>query len=153
MSVILRFPKERLASFVVSFGAASIGRYSVIGTKGTLTLDPCYEYAADMRMKVTIDGNSNERIFPRTDQFGPEVQYFSNCILEGREPEPSGEEGLRDVQIVRAIYRAAETGRAVQVESASAPKRPGLGQEIRKPPVQAPDLVNARMPSGAKRKQ
>ncbi|MGH9627831.1 MAG: Gfo/Idh/MocA family protein, partial [Bryobacteraceae bacterium] len=39
-SVILRFPQERLAAFTCSFGAASIGTYTLLGTKGSLRLDP-----------------------------------------------------------------------------------------------------------------
>ena len=39
---ILRFPEERLASFTVSFGAADVGFYRVVGTKGDLHLDSAY---------------------------------------------------------------------------------------------------------------
>jgi glucose-fructose oxidoreductase len=60
VSVVLRFPKDRLANFTCSFGIASVGRYTVSGTKGMLTLDPAYDYAADKRMRVTTEGNTNE---------------------------------------------------------------------------------------------
>jgi len=38
-----------------------------------------------------------------------ELDYFSACIQENRTPEPDGEQGLRDMIIMDAIYRAAET--------------------------------------------
>ena len=34
----------------------------------------------------------------RSDQFTPELVYFSQCIMDDIEPEPSGEEGLCDVR-------------------------------------------------------
>ncbi len=153
VSVVLRFPHDRLANFTVSFGAEHVGRYTLIGSKGMLTLDPSYSYGKDIRMKVTTDGNTNERIFPRGDQFAPELIYFSDCILNGREPEPSGEEGLIDVQIVRAAYRSCETGRAIPIDTAKPGSRPEPGQKIRRPPVEEPELLHARMPSGAKSKK
>jgi len=45
-SAILHFPQERLATFTCSFGGADIGRYTLVGTKGTLTADTAYEYAS-----------------------------------------------------------------------------------------------------------
>jgi glucose-fructose oxidoreductase len=152
MSVMLRFPKDRLAAFTVSFGAAPAGRYAVAGTKGTLTLDPAYEYATDKRLRVTVDGNTNERIFPKVDEFAPELIHFSDCILNDREPEPSGEEGLIDVQIVRAAYRSAETGRAVPIERAKRYARPEPEQKMHRPPVDEPELLHAKMPSGEKKR-
>lgn len=153
VSVILRFPKDRLANFTCSFGIAPEGRYIVSGTKGLLTLDPAYDYAVDKRMRVTTDGSTNERIFPASDHFGPELVYFSNCILDGLDPEPSGEEGLADVQIIRAAYRACETGRAVALEPAKRPTRPEPEQEIHRPPFKEPQLVHARMPSEPQKKK
>ena len=149
VSVILRFPKDRLATFTVSFGAAPVARYSVAGTKGLLSADPAYEYAADIRLSVSIDGKSEDRLFPKRDQFAPELIYFSNCILENREPEPGGEEGLIDVQIIRAAYRSAEVGRAVPVQANHAARRPEPAQQIHCPPAEEPQLLHAELPSGS----
>jgi glucose-fructose oxidoreductase len=148
VSLMMRFPKDRLATFTVSFNAAPVGRYLVAGTKGTLTLDPAYEYAADKRLRITADGVTNERIFAKGDEFGPELVYFSDCILNNREPEPSGEEGLADVQIIQAAYRSAETGRTIPIEAVRRYSRPTPEQEIDRPPVEEPELLHARMPSG-----
>jgi glucose-fructose oxidoreductase len=37
-SVVLRFPKERLASFSCSFGAGDVSTYRVVGTEGQLVV-------------------------------------------------------------------------------------------------------------------
>ena len=94
MSAILRFPDDRLASFTSSFGAADISSYRVVGTEGHLRVDPAYEFATALEHHLTIKGRTRERKFERRDQFGPELVTFSDCILDDRDPEPSGDEGL-----------------------------------------------------------
>lgn len=42
-SAILRFPRQRLASFTCSFGASDVAAYQVVGTKGDVRVDPAYE--------------------------------------------------------------------------------------------------------------
>jgi predicted dehydrogenase len=48
------------------------------------------------------------------DGFARQVQDFTDAIREGREPEVSGEDGLRAVEMVRAVQRSASTGEAVR---------------------------------------
>ena len=38
-----------------------------------------------------------------------------NAITEGREPDITGSDGLRAIEVVEAIYESAHTGRAVDV--------------------------------------
>jgi len=149
-SVIMRFPEDRLASFVCSFGGADAGSYEVIGTAGTLRMNPAYESAEELKQTVTIKGKKRKRAFPKRDQVAPEILYFSDCILNDREPEPSGQEGLIDVQIVRAIYRSAQTGAPIKLQLNGRDRYPDPRQEIRRPPAKKPDLVNAVPPSGKK---
>jgi glucose-fructose oxidoreductase len=96
-----------------------------------------------LKLYVTIDGKTTSRTFARRDQFAPELLYFSDCIRKNIEPEPSGEEGLADVRVVRALYRAAETGRPVKIRATPVRKRPTLKQERHRPPVAKPELVHA----------
>jgi glucose-fructose oxidoreductase len=145
---ILRFPgRERLASFTCSFNGGDVSTYRVVGTKGELVMDPAYEYAGELKQRVTVDGRSRERTFPKRDQFAPELISFSECILTGAAPEPSGWEGLADVRVIRAIYRSTETGQAVTLEPFTKEDRPGLQQELRRPPVSKPELVNTESPT------
>jgi predicted dehydrogenase len=149
-SVIMRFPEDRLANFVCSFGAADAGSFEVVGTKGVLRMDPAYESAEELKQTTMVKGKRQERKFPKRDQIAPEILYFSDCILNNREPEPSGREGLIDVQIVRAIYRSAQTGKPIKLNLNEKDRRPNPTQEIRRPPVKKPDLVNAIPPGGKK---
>jgi glucose-fructose oxidoreductase len=145
---LLRFPNERTATFSCSFGAADTSHYRLVGTKGDLVVEPAYEYAMPLRHRLTVDGESAERRFAKRDQFAPELLYFSDCVLHGRDPEPSAEEGLADVRVIQALYRSAQTGRAIELAPYSRRERPSLEQEIRRPPIDKPETVHVQSPSG-----
>ena len=146
-SVVMRFPGERLATFTSSFGAADIARHSVIGTKGVLRSDPAYEYAKAIKQQITRDDKTKTRTFPKRDQFAAELVYFSDCILKNKEPEPSGLEGLADVEIVEAIYESARTRRVVRIPELPSKKRPAISQEISRSAHRKPELIHAKLPS------
>jgi len=148
VAAVLRFPgRERVASFTCSFNGADVSTYRVVGTEGELVMDPAYEYAGELKQRVTINGRSRERSFPKRDQFAPELISFSECILTGAAPSPSGWEGLADVRIIRAIYRSADSGQPVTLEPFTRKDRPSLDQEIRRPAVSKPELVNTESPT------
>jgi glucose-fructose oxidoreductase len=150
VSVVMRFPGQRLASFTCSFGAADVSAYQVVGTKGVLRVDPAYEYAEDLRHLVTIGGRKREQVFPHRDQFAPELLYFSECVQMGKDPEPSGEEGLADVRVIRALHRSAKRGgEPIVLDEFHREVRPSLKQEIRRPPVRKPEMVHAQAPSSS----
>lgn len=149
VSAWLRFPHERLASFTCSFGASKVSEYRIVGTKGDLSLDPAYEYAKPLRHRLTIDDEQRERRFAKRDQFAPELLYFSDCVLQNRDPEPSAEEGLADVRIIRALYRSAQTHRPVELPPFERRERQSLEQEIRRPPIDKPTVIHAQAPSGS----
>jgi predicted dehydrogenase len=148
VSATLRFPGERLATFTASFGAADVRRYSLIGTKGSLTADPAYEYAEPLSMRIQLGEKSETRKFPKRDQFAAEISYFSDCILKNKQPEPSGEEGLADVRIIEAIYESAASGKAVRLAPLSKKQRPTPSQEIQRPAHEKPRTVDVESPSG-----
>jgi predicted dehydrogenase len=149
-SAIMHFPGERLANFTCSFGATDVSAYEVVGTKGALRVDPAYEFSAGLKHTITLNGRKRERTFPKRDQFAPELLYFSDCILNNKEPEPSGQEGINDVRIIRALYRSIETGQPIRIGKLEKDERPHLGQEMKRPAVKEPPLVRAAAPSGRK---
>jgi len=44
-----------------------------------------------------------------------QMDHFVDCILEGKEPSPSGEDGLWAMRVLEAAYRSAKTGEAVAI--------------------------------------
>jgi predicted dehydrogenase len=147
VAATLTFPGDRLATFAASFGAADVSSYRVVGSDGDLMMDPAYEYAGEITQTVTVKGRTREKRFPKRDQFAPELVTFSDCVLTGAEPEPSGREGLADVRVIRALYQSAESGRPVNLAPFEKAVRPTAEQAIRKPGVRKPQLVNAQSPS------
>jgi predicted dehydrogenase len=147
-AVTMRFPGERLATFTCSFGSADIGRYTLVGTKGVLTADPGYEYAEGLQLQIKRGGKNAKKQYPKRDQFAAEISYFADCILKNRKPEPSGDEGMADIRIVEAIYKAIETNKPVRLPASHKRRRPDLRQEIRKRSHGKPDVVHAQSPSG-----
>jgi glucose-fructose oxidoreductase len=144
---LLRFEGERVAAFVTSFNAADVGSYRIVGTKGDLYVNPAYEYAEGLAYELTVDGKTKRQRIGKRDQFAPQLLYFSDCISKNREPEPSGEEGLQDVRIVQALYRSAETGKAVSIPPFKRSKHPTGRQKITRPGLRKPELVKVQSAS------
>ena len=138
VSVLLRFPGSRLATFTCSFGAHHIGEYRLVGTDAILHAEPAYSYVEPMYWKIRRGAREIKKTFPKGDQFAAEMDYFARCIQENRAPEPSGAEGLVDVRIIQAINEAAKSGRSVKLRAFKKLKRPGARQEIKRPPVKKP---------------
>ena len=147
-SAILLFPGNCVASFTCSFDSADVATYTVLGTKGKLRLDMAYEYATEIAMEVSVGEKKQRRTYDQRDQFGAELVYFSDCVLKDRTPEPSGEEGLADVRVIQAILESARTGKAVKLGKLVKRTRPSRRQEISRPAVEEPTLVNTKAPSG-----
>ena len=144
---LLRFENERLAAFVTSFNATDVGSYRIVGTKGQIHVDPAYEYAEGLRYDLIVDDKKTTKKVRKRDQFAAELLYFSDCIVNNRKPEPSGEEGMQDVRIVEALYRSAKTGRPVKLPPFEDQKRPTKAQTIKRPGVRKPELVKVQSAS------
>ncbi|MCC6557127.1 MAG: Gfo/Idh/MocA family oxidoreductase [Polyangiaceae bacterium] len=147
VAALLRFPGNRLAQFTASQGLSSVSTYRLTGTLGDLRVEPAYEYSTDLVHHLCCDGETTTRLFPCRDQFAPELVYFSRCILENLDPEPSGAEGLADVRVLRAILASAASGRAVHLPTFERARRPDMSQEIRRPKVPEQHPVGAPPPT------
>jgi len=137
-------------SELVALITSDAKKAEVVGTKGDLRLEPAYDYHEELHSYVTVDGKIEEKSFPQRDQFGAELIYFSRCVLEGRDPQPCGREGLADVRIIRAILSSLESGRVVEMQTVAPPARPNVKQEIQLPPVKPAEAVEASSPSGGR---
>jgi predicted dehydrogenase len=147
-AVVLRMPGDRLASFTVSYIANSVDSYIIAGTEGSIHMSPAYGFESGLEQNRTIGETKKREAFSKTDHFGGELKYFSDCVLENREPEPNGEEGLADMLVLDAIVRAKETGQPQRIEPFSRSRRidPAQVQKLR--PVSIPEDVDAPPPTG-----
>ena len=141
-SAILRFSDDRLATFTTSFAAADHDYYQVFGTEGNLLVRPAFGSHDGVGHILEIGDNTRMEHFQCRDQVAAELLHFSDAILEGHAPEPSGDEGLADVTIIEALLESASSGRSVEVKprllSASTARRDRRGHpSSRSVPVRA----------------
>ncbi len=148
-SAILRFPDERLAVLTKQqFRSGRIFGVFFARDEGWIRLSPAYDFKKPLRSQVSIDDEEPKtKQYRQTDQFGAELVYFSNCILKNKNPEPSGEEGLADVRVIRAILESAKTKERIQLPSFHKGQRVTPDQEIKKAAVKAPSPVDAPAPT------
>jgi predicted dehydrogenase len=147
VAATLRFSGGRIAQFCISNSVAGVSSYRIAGTEGDLRVEPGYEYVGELVHYLTREDETERTAFQKGDQFAPELKYFSECILAGREPEPSGEEGWCDVRVVEAILESARTRGPVSLEPYVRSRRPWLGQADHERPVKKPPTVRAPSPS------
>ncbi|GBR33505.1 Gfo/Idh/MocA family protein [Komagataeibacter oboediens] len=113
VSVVLRFADGRIADFMVSYACAPVEGLTLFGSRGSVRAMPCYTFGPSVAITYTtlIDGKEDRRSHGPVEQFGGEAFYFSECILNNRDPEPDGEDGLRDVRVLVAVEAALRTGK------------------------------------------
>lgn len=115
MAFRLNFPGGLVMQAAASFGAAEASSLFVHGERGWAALEPAYPWDQKRRLYGVLDKRRFERTFDVIDEFALEIDGFAGSILTGREPEPDGVQGMRDVAVMEAIYRAARKGRAAPV--------------------------------------
>ena len=153
VAVTLRFPGNRLAQFVISYWGNTLDTYAVVGTKGSVEVNPGYMYGKPLAHTVTLGEAKSHESFKNTDHFGGELKYFSDCILNGKDPEPDAEEGYADVRVLEGIVHAIETGGPVKLEPFTRAKR--IDTEAQRETLRAqkaPELVNTSNPGKGKEK-
>jgi glucose-fructose oxidoreductase len=110
----LRFPSGALAQCTSSYGYAGQNRIRVVGTRGWAELEPATSYTG-LRMRLRKGSATEERDLGQRDHFAAEMDHLSDCVMSDKPPLTPGEEGLRDLRIMMAIYEAARTGRTVKL--------------------------------------
>ncbi|MBC3941081.1 Gfo/Idh/MocA family protein [Sphingomonas albertensis] len=113
----LEFPSGAIAG-CQSMYSANQNHILLMGDKGRVELEPATRYDGN-KMWTGRDGRETTITSPPPGpgktQFAGQLDHLAECILDGREPIVSGEEGLRDMRIVEAIYRSVREGRTVKL--------------------------------------
>lgn len=154
VTAIVRFPGNRLAQFCVSYYADATNEFNAMGTKGRITLNPCYMFGKSLKQTISKKGEEEESSFKNTDHFGGELKYFSDCILNNTDVEPDGEEGFADVRVLEGILEALKTGSSVTLAPFARTKRIDPDAQVMKlGAVSTPDLVHTSNPGKDVEKQ
>ncbi|HEY3168605.1 MAG TPA: Gfo/Idh/MocA family oxidoreductase [Candidatus Binatia bacterium] len=106
----MRFPSGVLANCATTYLVNGLNRLWAGAESGWFQLDPAYSYGGlkGRTSKAELD-------FQQPDQFATEMDDFAECILSGRRTKVPGEEGLRDIKILSAIYQSIREGKAVKL--------------------------------------
>jgi len=111
----LHFPEGLIMQGSASWGGATESFIHIIGEKGWATLSPAFQADEERRLFGRIGGRWFEKKYKVMNEVALELDAFADCIRHNREPGPSGEEGLRDVAVIQAIYQSADEGRTVSI--------------------------------------
>ena len=113
----MRFPSGVLANCSTAYDYQETKRYRVFCENGWIDLDPATDY---YKHRLTIEKKQPKGSQPESlkeelplqegNQFANVLDHMSECVLENKTPKTPGEEGLRDLVLIEAIYRAAKTG-------------------------------------------
>jgi predicted dehydrogenase len=110
----LRFPSGIIANCSSSYSYFHQSHYRVMGTEARLEMDPATWYNGN-RMWIER-GNKIEQIeLQEADHFALEMDHMSDCVMQNKEPLTPGEEGLRDLTTIEAVYEAAKSGKTVKL--------------------------------------
>ena len=112
-----KFPSGVVAYCSASYNSGVFGRYTAKADKGWFELYPAFYYSGNRGRR----SDGQEIRYPEVDalgqyyQFAAEMDDFAQCIMNNQPTRVPGEEGLRDVKIMTAIYEAARTGKTVSL--------------------------------------
>jgi predicted dehydrogenase len=105
----LKFPSGVLATGSTGYNIRGTNRVRVVCQKGMIDMEPATAYHNNRMRAPGLITN------PDIDQFAAEIDYFSDCVMNNTDPITPGEEGLRDIKIIEAMYQSARTGQTVSL--------------------------------------
>lgn len=106
----LEFPDNTLANLTTGFHAG-FNYLHAFARKGWFQLQPFSGYGG-------IKGRSSEGEihFPRVNQQAAQMDEVARCILDDKPMRVPGEEGLKDMIVVDAVYESIRTGRKIMLD-------------------------------------
>jgi predicted dehydrogenase len=110
----MKFPSGVMASLMTTYGFNGANFFTATCQQGRFGMDPAYNYDG-LKGWTSRPGVKIE--FPQVDHFQTEMDAFADSILNSKPFAAPGEEGLRDLLAVEAIYRSIREGKAVKVEA------------------------------------
>ncbi|CAN5660033.1 Gfo/Idh/MocA family oxidoreductase [soil metagenome] len=118
MSWQMRFPSGIITNCGSHYYAHESRRYRVLAERGWLNMENAFAYNGLQLQQSYAEGQNEHRDeieLMEKDQFATEMDHFSDCVQQNKQPFTPGEEGLQDHRIMEAIYQSAQTGKPVQL--------------------------------------
>ena len=115
----LEFPSGAIGS-CMSMYSANRNQFVLMGEKGRIELEPATAYSGQ-RMWVGQERSDKTEVKPPpgpyANQWVGQLDHMAQCVLQNREPLVPGEEGLRDLRIIEAVYRSAHEQKRILVRA------------------------------------
>lgn len=115
VSWMMRFPDGAIATCSSSFGTETSRLYRITCADGYLELDNAYGYDGQQLFTKQKQQRIQHEI-SAVDHFAAEMDHFSECVTQNKPPRTPGEEGLKDMIIMEAIFQSIKERKAVPVK-------------------------------------
>jgi predicted dehydrogenase len=111
----LLFPSGAIANCVSSYSSGH-NAFRATGNKGWVGMEPATPYQGHQLWR-RLAGKTEQISLPaqRDQQWIRQLDHLAESARTGIPLRASGEEGLRDMRLVEAIYKSAREGRAIKV--------------------------------------
>lgn len=110
---MMKFPSGIDTYCSTSYNFNGLNKVVAYGSKGLAKMDPAYSYS-DLQLEI----NGKKQDLSQQDHFATELDDFATCIRESRPSKVSGQEGLKDLLAIEAIYQSIEKRTSVDVQKA-----------------------------------
>jgi predicted dehydrogenase len=115
ISFRMHFRSGLVVNGSTSYGALISSFIFVQGTKGWASLTPAFPFDEARLLTGKVAGRLFEKRFQIVNEFAPEIDAFSEAIQKSTPVVSDGLQGLRDMNIIQAIYAAAKKQKSVTV--------------------------------------
>lgn len=108
-----RFDDGLLGAGTASQLSATADHLHLVGTEGTLRLDPAFfgDVTATVRVR-----DAERTVSIDSDEMREQLDYFASHVLRATPPEPDGDHAIVDARTIDAAYRSAAVGETIAIE-------------------------------------
>jgi predicted dehydrogenase len=116
-SAILDFPSGQ-SIFTCSTQLVPYQRMQFLGTRGRIEIEVPFNAPNDRPCRIFIDdgrdvfgGGLSTETLPTCDQYTIQGDAFSRAVRDGSEVPVPVEDGIRNMSVIEAVFRSAESGK------------------------------------------
>jgi xylose dehydrogenase (NAD/NADP) len=112
----IRFENDVLASCSASFTSTYSDWVAITGTEGTLRIEPAFWFDVDRELAIEREDWAANLTGPSVNEISEEFDHFGYAVRTGTDPEPDGAVGIRDLDVLEAVYESAASGERVRLD-------------------------------------
>ena len=109
----MKFPSGKTANLYTTYNLNGYNQFTVFAEQGQFGMKKAFGYQGQNGWTSRDDVKLE---FPATDHFQVQMELFSQAIMDGKDWQVNGTEGLRDILACEAIYKSIAEGKPVPVE-------------------------------------